>query len=48
MNEKIIFEDWFKEIRNYQERLVKVTITEDNIFIKLYENGILKLKKIKE
>ena len=47
MNEKIIFDDYMKDIRDHQERLVKVTIIEDDMSIRLYENGILKLKKLK-
>jgi len=45
--EKVLFDDWFKII-DHQERWVHLVIVEDEFnYIKLYENGILRLKKDK-
>lgn len=48
MKEKIIFDDYMEDIRDHQERQIHIVIVEDDRSIKVYENDILKLKKLKE
>ncbi len=45
MKEKIIFEDYMQDIRSGE--WYYIIITEDDIYIKMYENGILKRRKLK-
>ena len=46
MKEKIIFDDWMEDIRD--NKWYHIVIEENDVYISLYENGILKRRKLKE
>lgn len=46
MKEKTIFDDYMEDIRD--NKWYHIVIVENDIYINLYENGILKRRKLKE